>query len=220
MDAMTRATMMRATGRMIVRDARLRYIGMMIACTMALAPLPSRAQSSAPPAAAQSASPAHPTYPSVHADSAAHRLRPLDIDAYRQLIASSHGDTVVLIDFWATWCAPCKAEMPQLIALTRRRAARGVRLLTVSVDDSAEYDAAIRFLDSLGAPAPRYVKQPGQESAFIDAVDPQWSGALPALFLYDRAGRRVARFVGETPHATIEAAIDSLLAGNPAAGHR
>jgi thiol-disulfide isomerase/thioredoxin len=150
----------------------------------------------------------------VDGDTSPRRLRPLDATTYRQVITSLR-DTVVLVDFWATWCAPCKAEMPQLIALARRHASQGVRLLTVSVDDSAEYDAAIRFLDSRGAPARRYVKQPGQEGTFIDAIDPQWSGALPALFLYDRAGRRVARFVGETPHATIEAAIDSLLAAQP-----
>jgi hypothetical protein len=60
-------------------------------------------------------------------------------------------------------------------------------------------------------PGTWYVKRPKSDSAFIDAVDQRWSGALPAMYLYDRTGRKRQMFVGETAIATIEAAIGKLL---------
>jgi hypothetical protein len=46
---------------------------------------------------------------------------------------------------------------------------------------------------------------------FINAIDPKWSGALPALFLYNRSGRKVTSFIGETDIGLVEAAIQKLL---------
>ena len=48
-------------------------------------------------------------------------------------------------------------------------------------------------------------------NTLIDAIDPKWRGALPALFLYDRQGRRTASFIGETPAEEIQAAVRKLL---------
>jgi len=49
------------------------------------------------------------------------------------------------------------------------------------------------------------------DDKFINSVDPKWSGALPALFLYDRQGKLVKSFIGETELAVIEAAIRKIL---------
>jgi thiol-disulfide isomerase/thioredoxin len=134
----------------------------------------------------------------------------LDVSAFRRRVASLR-DTVVMVDFWATWCAPCRAELPGWVAMERRLAPERVRLLIVSVDDSADERAAVQFLDSIGAPRPRYIKRTTRDAAFIDAVDTAWSGALPALFLYDRTGHQRARFVGEVAERTVLAAITPLL---------
>ena len=55
-------------------------------------------------------------------------------------------------------------------------------------------------------------KNAKDDDKFINLVDPKWSGALPALFLYDRTGRKVKMFVGETPMKELEAAVSKLLA--------
>jgi thiol-disulfide isomerase/thioredoxin len=141
---------------------------------------------------------------------AAPPLAPLDDTGYRRLIAGAKG-RVVLVDFWATWCDPCRAEMPQLVRLAARYQARGLQLATVSCDEPEQEAGAAAFLQKNGAPAPQYVKHAANDEKFIDSIDPKWSGALPALFLYDRQGRLVKSFIGETEMPALETAVKQLL---------
>jgi len=117
----------------------------------------------------------------------------------------------VLVDFWATWCDPCRAEMPQLVRLAARYHARGLELVTVSCDEPEQQAGAVAFLEKNGAPGPHYVKRAANDDKFIDSIDRKWSGALPALFLYDRQGRLVKSFVGETEMTALEAAVKQVL---------
>ena len=137
-------------------------------------------------------------------------LLPLDETAYPKLLAAHRGK-ILLVDFWATWCVPCRAEMPHLVKLEAQLRGKGFALLTVSADEPEREAAALKFLREAGAPAPWHIKKPKDDESFINSVDRKWSGALPALFLYDRQGRPAARFIGETEIKTIEAAIRRLL---------
>ena len=137
-------------------------------------------------------------------------LVPVDEAGYRKLLASHQGK-VLLVDFWATWCMPCRTEMPRLVKLEAALRHRGFRLITVSADEPEQEAAARKFIQHQAAPLPAYVKRTQDDEKFINSVDPKWSGALPALFLYDRSARQAASFVGETEISTIEAAIRKLL---------
>jgi thiol-disulfide isomerase/thioredoxin len=137
-------------------------------------------------------------------------LTPIDETGFQKLVAA-HKGKVVLYNFWATWCEPCRAEMPQLIKLQAKLKARGFELVTISADEPEQELDAEKVLKQFGSPSPAYRKQAKKDEQFINAIDPQWSGALPALFLYDRAGRKVRSFIGETEMATVEAAIQKLL---------
>ena len=137
---------------------------------------------------------------------AAQVLHPLDEDVFNRTLAANKGK-VVLFDFWATWCDPCRAELPELVKLERKWRGRGLVLLTVSADEPEQEAAALQFLLKTGVRLPAYVKHVKNDEAFIDSIDQKWSGALPGLFLYDRAGRKVASFIGETDIAEIEKAV-------------
>ena len=138
------------------------------------------------------------------------KLQAVDEAAYQKLIASNKGK-VVLVNFWATWCKPCRAEMPALVKLEAQLRAKGLKLITVSADDEDKETQAEAFIAQTGVPAPAYIRKAKDDDKFINFVDPKWSGALPASILYDKNGKRVKSFIGETPMKDLEAAIQKLL---------
>lgn len=140
----------------------------------------------------------------------AERLLPFDESTLRQVL-KHHAGKVVLINFWATWCEPCRAEMPFLSWLASRLRNRGFVLLTVSADEPEQEADARAFLLENRIRMPAYLKAVDDNDRFIGSIDAKWSGALPASFLFDRKGKRVEAFIGETEPARIEAAVRKLL---------
>lgn len=137
-------------------------------------------------------------------------LKPVDEAGYAKLVAASKGK-VVLVNFWATYCVPCRKEMPQLVALEAKLRARGFQFVTISADEPEQQGAAGIFLDKIKVPAPVYIRRAKDDDKFVGLVDPKWNGALPALFLYDRQGRKVRSFFGEANLSVVTAAIEKLL---------
>jgi len=137
-------------------------------------------------------------------------LVPINEAGFQKLV-DSHKGKVVLYDFWATWCAPCRAEMPQLAVLGDKLRSRGLQVVTISADEQDHRTAAEKFIQMFRVEGPGYIKKADDDDRFINAIDPKWSGALPALFLYDKAGRKVRSFIGEADMAALEAAIQKLL---------
>ena len=96
---------------------------------------------------------------------------------------------VVLVNFWATWCAPCEQEMPAMQRLYAQLAPRGFELVAISVDEDAEDVARFRERLALGFPIALDPKR--------DAADRYQSFRYPESFLIDREGTLVARYIGE-----------------------
>jgi thiol-disulfide isomerase/thioredoxin len=138
------------------------------------------------------------------------RLIPVDEAGYRKLLEGRRGQ-VLLVDFWATWCQPCRVELPLLVKLEDKYRARGLKLVTISCDEPEQEAEAGRFLQQCQVRGPAYIKRAANDDRFIASVDAKWSGALPALFLYDRQGRKARVFVGETDLKAVETAFERLL---------
>lgn len=137
-------------------------------------------------------------------------LVPINEAGFEKLV-DSHKGKVVIYDFWATWCAPCRAELPQLAVLKDKLRSRGLELVTISADDQEHRAAAEKFIQMFKVDGPAYLKQATDDDHFISAIDPKWNGALPALFLYDKTGHKVQSFIGATDVAVLERAIGKLL---------
>lgn len=142
---------------------------------------------------------------------AAADLKPVDEATFRARVVAPAKGKVLLVNFWATYCVPCRKEMPQLVALQNRLKAQGFQFVTVSADEPEQTKDASAFLDNAKVPAPTYIKQAKDDDKFTAAMDPKWSGALPASFLYDRTGKKVRSFFGEVNLTDLEAAIRKLL---------
>lgn len=133
-----------------------------------------------------------------------------DDAGYRKVVAG-HKGKVVLVEFWATWCEPCRAEMPELVKLEQKLRARGLDVIMISVDDPNDQAKAAKVLKETTMPVPGFLRDVPDDDKFCVSVDPGWaSGAVPAIFLYDRSGKKARAFIGATPMKTVEAAVEKL----------
>ena len=119
------------------------------------------------------------------------------LDAYR--------GRPVVVSFWATWCKPCVEEFPVLMALARER--KDLAVVSVSIDEKEDRGALEAFVREKGPPFPVYAKAPGDDEAFINGVDPAWSGVVPATLIVGPDGKRLALIQGEHSREEIERAI-------------
>ena len=115
---------------------------------------------------------------------------------------------VLLVNFWATWCPPCRKEMPDIIALQKAYQGRDFDVIAIS-EDYKGYDWAFRTLQKMGGENLTLLWDKG--GAALKAVGVQ---GLPVTLLVDRQGREAARLIGpakwNSPQA--RAVIDRLLA--------
>ena len=124
------------------------------------------------------------------------------------------GDQVVLINFWATWCPPCRKEMPALQRLSERLAAEPFVVLGVNVGEDPERIG--EFLQSLPVPAgfPMLLDRSG------DASRAWGTRVVPTTWVVDRSGLRVLGAVGEVDYDSPELVeqLRTLIAAEYAAG--
>jgi thiol-disulfide isomerase/thioredoxin len=129
----------------------------------------------------------------------------------RNILRNDSGN-VVLVNAWATWCKPCQEEMPDLLKLREALGKEPFRLVLLSADDLDDLDTKVRpALGKFGVDFPTYIMSDSTEDAFITGMDSSWSGALPATFLYDRAGKRADMKVGERSYRQFEESVSKLL---------
>jgi len=98
------------------------------------------------------------------------------------------GGKAVLVNMWATWCGPCREEFPGLVRVAHKYAGQGLKVLLVSADDTGDVAVVKKFLSEEGVDFPAYIKAE-KDQPFIDGLDKQWTGALPATFVYDSSGK-------------------------------
>jgi len=138
----------------------------------------------------------------------------IDLAGYQKLVAKYKGKPLV-VNFWATWCEPCRAEYPMLVGLARKYQPQGVVFLGVSFDADADLNVVGHFLAMYRPDFPNYRQKPGIDvDGFDHGVDPAWNGAIPSTIFYKPNGEFDAQFFGTRPRAEFEKEIRSLTA-NP-----
>lgn len=134
----------------------------------------------------------------------------IGLDARGVLDRAQHGGQVTLVNMWATWCAPCRHEMPALLNVARAHRADGLRLMLVSTDFDDQIVSVRKFLSTQSVNETTYIKM-GDDNSFINAIHPKWSGALPATFVYDRSGRLTDFWEGAADENRFEHAVIAAL---------
>jgi len=117
---------------------------------------------------------------------------------------------VTLVNLWATWCAPCIEEFPYLMRLHRTYEDQGFRVVFVSMDSLNEIDRAKIFLAEQGVDFTTYIKDQS-DNDFIRELNPNWSGALPASFVYNDRMELLNFWTGDLTYEEFENRIVPLL---------
>ncbi|HEY2867326.1 MAG TPA: TlpA disulfide reductase family protein [Pyrinomonadaceae bacterium] len=142
------------------------FLAAVISCLLALSALGQRASETAPVSTS--------------------KITQIDIAALKQLIKPNGKPR--LINFWATWCGPCREEYPDLVKIDEQYRGK-IDFLTVSLDDVADKDTAVpKFLSEMKAEMPTYLLVTSDDEAAMAVVSKSWNGALPFTILFDPNG--------------------------------
>lgn len=121
----------------------------------------------------------------------------------------------VVVNAWASWCGPCRNEMPMLVALSQ--SLPQLEFLFVSVDEPSSWSAAVTFLEEQGVALPAQVVR-GRLGPFKHALNPEWHGMIPATFLFDRGGALRYFWGGPVFENEIVPVLEDYLAGKKVDG--
>jgi cytochrome c biogenesis protein CcmG/thiol:disulfide interchange protein DsbE len=125
------------------------------------------------------------------------------LDGSRWSLAQERGN-IVLVNFWATWCPPCRMETPELVRVANGYAGRGVKVVGVSMDEQPER-AVPAFVSRFGIPYP--ILLPSADSPLASSIE-----SLPTSLLVDRNGRVARTYLGAVDERILAHDIDQLLA--------
>ncbi len=140
------------------------------------------------------------------------RLERLDEGKFGRLVRARHGHAL-LVNFWATWCAPCVEEFPDVVRLAAEMKDRNIDFVGVSADDFEDEAAkVIPFIAKQKAPFKFYIAKLEGEDAFIDSVNKKWGGGIPATFVYDAEGRQVTFLLGKQTYERLKSAVLQAIA--------
>jgi thiol-disulfide isomerase/thioredoxin len=133
-----------------------------------------------------------------------------------QLLASikASGKKATLVNAWASWCGPCRREVPMLQALSGNLKPQGIEVVFVSVDDPKDEAKAVSFLKDNHITLKSYLVE-GSLGDFKAGINPRWPGMLPASFLFNRQAELVHFWGGEAFEEEIVPIIDAFVAGRP-----
>jgi thiol-disulfide isomerase/thioredoxin len=138
-------------------------------------------------------------------------------EEFKKIIAAQKGK-VVLVDFWATWCGPCREKFPQTLALAKKYASQGLTVVSVSMDspDPKDQEKVLHFLQQQNAQIINLANRMDDSEAAFGAFDID-GGALPHYKIFDRKGNPGRKFGGDPDHPfdekDIEEAVVAVLQG-------
>jgi thiol-disulfide isomerase/thioredoxin len=125
----------------------------------------------------------------------------VDTSGIKEII-SNKSDKLRLINIWATWCGPCVQEFPDFVIIDRIYRSRQFEFISINADKLTRKEIVLKFLQKNEASNKNYIFSSDNNQTLINAVDPEWSGALPYTLLVEQGGKILYRNQG--PINTVE----------------
>lgn len=133
-------------------------------------------------------------------------LKPIDATDLARL-AKNETDKLLVVNLWATWCGPCVAEMPEFVTMNRMYRKRNFQMITISLDQPEQQDAALKLLKENHASATNYISTIASTDKFADALDKEWRGPLPHTILIAPGGKIIYRHTNAIDPIEVRKAI-------------
>jgi len=133
-------------------------------------------------------------------------VSPADTNTLQALRKNDSGKFRV-VNFWATWCAPCMAEFSEFVTINRMYRHRDFELVTVSMNEPDEEKSVLEFLEKQQASNRNLIFASTDRDALINAFDPDWSGAAPYTVLISPEGKTIYRETGSIDSLALKRAI-------------
>src|SRR5215213_477112 len=135
----------------------------------------------------------------------------IDTEALKGLLTQQR-EHPLLVNFWATFCDPCRDEFPDLVKIDQDYGPRALEFVTVSLDDMSEIKNEVpKFLDLMNAKMPAYLLNVSDPEPAINFIDRRWQGDLPATYLYNEKGEVVYKHIGRVNTAELREAIEKVV---------
>jgi thiol-disulfide isomerase/thioredoxin len=137
------------------------------------------------------------------------RVAQIDDAKIKQLLKP--GGKPLLVNFWATWCGPCREEFPDLVKIDAEYRGK-IDFITISLDFIEDIDTAVPgFLSEMKAEMPTYLLISADENTLISSISKDWSGGLPFTILYNEKGEITYTRQGKVDHETLKGEIEKTL---------
>ena len=136
----------------------------------------------------------------------------------KALVKQAANKQPVLINFWATWCGPCRSEFPELVEIDADYRAKGLNFFIVSIDKVGIIDTRVaQFLQQYESTMPSYLldlPNRGQIAKAVRQIAPKFTDAYPLTLLFDARGRLIFQKTGRVNTKILRAEIDKVLVKN------
>jgi len=123
------------------------------------------------------------------------KLEEIDEEGIKELLANDR-EGLRLINLWATWCGPCVTEYPEFVKMQRMFSGRDFEFVSISADNLSAKEKAHKFLKKETSALPNYIFSGKDKYALIEAIDPDWDGALPYTVLIEPGGNIIHKVMG------------------------
>ena len=138
--------------------------------------------------------------------SGAQPIEVLTLEQLQAKAANQTNDTLYVVNFWATWCKPCVAEMPYFEKAAKTFATQKVKFIFVSLNYAREQSMVSDFVKKNKVQSTCYLLNAGNPNSWIDKIEPEWSGSIPATIMY-KHGKKVFFREGEFTQTELDSII-------------
>lgn len=122
-------------------------------------------------------------------------------------LVKNEGKKLLLINVWATHCAPCITELPEFVTMNRMYRRRNFEMITISIDDPDKQPDVLKVLKEKKVAVTNYIMTVPKQDRFADLLDKEWQGPLPYTLLIDPDGKIIYRKTGAIEPLEVRRAV-------------